>query len=242
MACAGMGEEKEETFKIVSGIMQLKFSRSDQEATLQETVSAFQSGGIVALPTDTVYGFAVALNQPEAAERLYAIKERPHSQPTAILIGKNTQLDTYLAPRSPLVSQLCDSFWPGNLTCILPSAPSFSHLCQGDQLDVVGVRWQAHPFVEAVINALGVPLVATSANRRGTAPCSDPVHLEKEFGNELALIVADPDYKEQPASTVIRITHGMIEVCREGALPLKELTKRVHELSPDTRIAHHPSC
>ncbi|HLK46404.1 MAG TPA: L-threonylcarbamoyladenylate synthase, partial [Acidimicrobiales bacterium] len=141
---------------------------------MDETVSVLRAGGVVLLPTDTVYGLAVATACPGAVEQLFALKGRARDVPIAVLVAGEAQAWSIASPSpaSP-ARRLASRWWPGPLTLVVPRRPGWEVDIGGDGA-TVGVRCPDHDLVRELCRAVG-PLATTSANRHGSAtPATAP--------------------------------------------------------------------
>jgi L-threonylcarbamoyladenylate synthase len=182
---------------------------------------ALRAGEVVAIPTDTVYGLAAAIDKPEAIDRLYAIKGRPDEKAIPVLITDPEHVKR-LSPRvSATAARLAWSFWPGALTLVLPALP---HLPRGvtdvtgDGLQTVAVRVPDNALARAIIAAAGGALAVTSANRSGAAPALEAREVD---GFELSQPLLVIDGGRAPGgvpSTIVLATSEQPEILREGAI------------------------
>jgi len=183
-----------------------------------------RSGGIVALPTDTVYGIAVSLDTPDGIERLFAAKQRPPDKAIALLIGEAPQADEIgVLTRAGRV--LAERFWPGGLTLVLRrrSDRQLPALAGGGAgLETVGLRVPDHDAPRTLARAVG-PLPTTSANRSGEAEARDAAELEAQLGHAVDLILDGGAAHGGPASTVVDATTDPVRILREGAVPSEEI-------------------
>lgn len=203
--------------------MPAKIIDSRDPEALQLALSALKQQKIIALPTDTVYGFATSVSAEHALRQLYKIKKRPFSQPTALLVASGINLFPYVAEITRVAERLIESFWPGALTIIVKSNPRFYSLCQGKEKNSLGIRFPDHPFVEELINKLGVPLVATSANERDQEPASNAISLWGAFREHLGVIIEDQHFKPQPCSTVVDVRGSSFRIIRSGAITAEHI-------------------
>ena len=189
-----------------------------------EAVRALQDGGVIALPTDTVYGIAVALDTPGGIERLFAAKSRPPDRAIALLLADPDQA-LEIGDMTPAAEALARSFWPGGLTLVvprrrdrpLPAALTGGALAPG-AIPTVGLRVPDHDAPRALARALG-PLPTTSANRSGEPEARDADEIERLLGKALALILDGGPARGGPASTVVDVTGGTPRIVRSGAIP-----------------------
>src|SRR3954468_9781705 len=130
-------------------------------------VRALEAGEAIVVPTDTVYGVAVALSVPGATRQLFALKDRPDEVPIAVLVASPAQAGELVEPLTGTVARVADALWPGPLTVVLRRRPDVDVDLGGDGA-TVGVRCPDHSFVRALAAEVG-PLATTSANRHGEA-------------------------------------------------------------------------
>src|SRR5690606_1133445 len=153
--------------------MQTELALTDNELNTRETirraVTMLQSGEVVALPTETVYGLAADALNPVAVEKIFSAKDRPHFDPLIVhLPHKNSLWEVAEIPAeiSKTVIQLVETFWPGPLTLLLPKKPLISDLVTAG-LPTVAVRQCQHPIFQRIIKNFGGPIAAPSANLFG---------------------------------------------------------------------------
>ena len=183
---------------------------------------ALRAGQVVAIPTDTVYGLAAAVDRSEAIERLYAIKGRPDEKAIPVLISDAEHIER-LSPRlSMMAVRLARAFWPGALTLVLQGRldlPSGVTDVTGDGLRTVAVRVPDNAMALAIIAAAGGALAVTSANRSGAAPAVEAREVaEFEFSHPVLVIDGGRAAGGVP-STIVRTTGEHAEILREGAIP-----------------------
>jgi L-threonylcarbamoyladenylate synthase len=138
-------------------------------------ISILRAGGVIAFPTETCYALGCRAGDTTAVERLVQLKQRPGGKPLPVLIHSAEALREDL-PESPLYV-LADAFWPGPLTLVVPAFPGLAAPVTAGT-NMVGVRVSAHPTAQALVKALGEPLVATSANLSGQPAATAPEQVE----------------------------------------------------------------
>ena len=143
-------------------IVQLSGEAPDP-ALLAEAAAVIRRGGLVAFPTETVYGLAADATNPKAIERLNQVKGRPPEKPYSLHLHSAAQVQDFVTAVSPVAAKLMERFWPGPLTIVMPSKDG----------KTVGFRLPNHPVASAFLKACGVPVVAPSANRSGSPPPTD---------------------------------------------------------------------
>lgn len=195
-----------------------------------EAISVLGAGGVVAIPTDTVYGIGVALMTPGGIERLYAAKQRPPDKAIALLLADAAQA-AEIGEISHAAAALAEAFWPGGLTLVvprrtdmtLPAALTGGALAPG-AIPTVGLRVPNHDAPRALARALG-PLPTTSANRSGEPELRDADAIEAELGPSLELILDGGPASGGPASTVVDCSGPEPIIRREGAIPAAEISR-----------------
>ena len=190
----------------------------DGPAAHAEAIALLRAGGIVAVPTDTVYGIAADMALPDAIERLFAAKQRPPEKAVAVLLADAAQADG-LGALSPAAAVLARRFWPGGMTLVLPVRPEarLPRVLAGGA-PTIGVRVPDHPTPRAIAAVLG-PLPTTSANRSGEADARDAREILERLGDSLAMVLDGGPVRGGPASTVVDCTLEWPSILREGAIP-----------------------
>jgi L-threonylcarbamoyladenylate synthase len=183
-----------------------------------EIEAALADGGVVAIPTDTVYGLAARLDRPEAIASIFALKGRPGDVALPVLIGKYKQIHEIAAEWPDEVARLAARFWPGPLTVVVRALEGIGPLL-GASDDTVGVRQPKHSLVRALCRDIG-PLAVTSANQHGEPPCTTAQDVVDAFANtpaELRLVV-DGGRCDGAPSTVLNGTVSPPVCLRDGAI------------------------
>jgi len=196
-------------------------------AALTEAALAMRAGGIVGIPTETVYGIAV-VPFPEALAAVIAAKQRPDDKGIALLIDGLDQVDG-LVDVAESARRLAEHHWPGALTLVLPLLrPELVPEVLTGGRDTLGLRIPDHPVPRALARELG-PIAVTSANRSGEPAALVPEELIAAVGHSLALVLDDGPVRGGVASTVVSVDRdGSWRVLREGALEQAALEAAVH--------------
>ncbi len=195
---------------------------SQIQKQVETGISILKQGGIVAFPTDTVYGLGACVNLQSAVERVYQVKERPWSMALPLLLAHTSQMDE-IAEEIPAVARLlARSLLPGALTMVLRRSELVSDMVTAGSM-TVAVRVPAHPVPVVLVEGLGVPIVGTSANLSGqpSALTADEVHAQ--FGDKIDLVIDGGRCLGGEESTIIDVTGEMPVVLREGAISKEEL-------------------
>jgi L-threonylcarbamoyladenylate synthase len=200
----------------------------DGDDARAEAVSLLRAGGIVAVPTDTVYGIAADLALPDAIERLFAAKRRPPDKAIAVLLADAAQAGV-LGVVGPAARVLGARFWPGGLTLVLPVRPDarLPGVLAGGA-PTIGVRVPDHAAPRALAAVLG-PLPTTSANVSGEPDARDAAEIAACLGSALALVLDGGPIRGGPASTVVDCTGARPVVRRVGAIPVDEIARTLAE-------------
>jgi len=196
----------------------------DGDAARAEAVDLLRAGGIVAVPTDTVYGIAADMALPDAIERLFAAKRRPPEKAVAVLLADAAQAAT-LAVVGPAARVLGERFWPGGLTLVLPvrTGAVLPRVLAGGA-PTVGVRVPDHAAPRALAAILG-PLPTTSANVSGEPDARDAQEIAALLGDALALVIDGGPIHGGLASTVVDLTLDLPVIRREGAIPAAQIAE-----------------
>ncbi len=181
-----------------------------------------RAGGLVAIPTETVYGLAASALNGEAVKKIYTAKNRPGDNPLISHIADFSQLAPLVREVPPAAEKLARAFWPGPLTVILPSSGIIaSEACCG--LDTVSVRFPAHPLAQAVIRAAGVPLAAPSANPSGKPSPTTFQHVFEALNGKVDAILDGGSCQVGVESTVVSLAGEMPRLLRPGGVTLAQL-------------------
>jgi tRNA threonylcarbamoyl adenosine modification protein (Sua5/YciO/YrdC/YwlC family) len=195
----------------------------DLTAFHRPAVDALRAGEVVLLPTDTVYGIAVAATLPGATARLFALKDRSEGQPVAVLVADRDQALSLVDDRSPGPTRVMDRLWPGPLTLVMRRSPAAAALELGGDPSTVGVRCPDHPFVRALAREVG-PLATTSANRHGRPTPVDANGAAASLVGPVALVV-DGGALGSVASTVVDVTGDRPVILRDGAVSVADIER-----------------
>lgn len=192
------------------------------EATLTEVVHCLLQGGVVVIPTDTVYGLAAHPQFPDAVARLYAMKARDYQKPIALLASDVSAIERFGATLS-LQAKALARHWPGALTLVLPMSQSSLRTPKACGNPEEGFRIPDHAWTRRLLAACGGVLRVTSANLSGAQPATDVPQALADVGLTADLVVDDGVSPGGVASTVVRVCAENVSVLREGAIHLKEM-------------------
>jgi L-threonylcarbamoyladenylate synthase len=189
---------------------------------LDEAVRAIRAGGVVAVPTETLYGLAVDPFRAESVERVFAVKGRVAGRALPLIASDADQVTERFGALPVLARRLALRFWPGPLTMLLAAPLS---LAPGVVAGTgkVGVRIPAHAVARALCRACGLPLTATSANISGEPPSGDPDEVERCFGDRIDVLVDSGKTAGGLPSTIVDVTGSSPRLVRAGAIRWDEI-------------------
>ncbi|MCI0899636.1 MAG: threonylcarbamoyl-AMP synthase [Chloroflexi bacterium] len=191
---------------------------------LERAVAVLKNGGVVAIPTDTLYGLAADVFNTAALDRVFAVKGRPDDLALPVLVSGWEQVKRVAENFPPQAQNLAERFWPGGLTLVVQKIPGLpDRLTAGGP--TVAVRMPGHPVPIQLIDGLGGPITGTSANISGDADIPSLAELTAQIGGRVDYIVKSGPVPEGKASTVIDITSGHPKLLREGAIPFERLLR-----------------
>lgn len=189
---------------------------------LDEVLLRLREGGVVAIPTDTLYGLAADIGNMGALGLIFDIKGRPADLALPVLVGSWDQVGMVALAEDCGVHRIAAEFWPGSLTLVLPRAPSLSDLITGGR-ETVAVRMPSHWIPLNLAIGLGRPITGTSANRSGQANLNSPDEIRKVLGDSLSDVVSLGPAPGGLQSTIVDMTGDCPVLLREGATPFAEV-------------------
>jgi L-threonylcarbamoyladenylate synthase len=187
---------------------------------IPSALEVLRGGGLVAFPTDTVYGLAALVGDSAGIDRLYEAKSRAANKAIAVLIADLDQLARLTPGLAPAARRLAERFWPGALTLVLPKRLNLP--ANLSPLPTVGVRMPDHAFARALIRAAG-PLATTSANVSGEANPLASRDVLEQLGGRIELILDGGTVAGGVPSTVVDCTRQPLQILRAGAIPAGEI-------------------
>ncbi len=200
---------------------------------IDRAVSLINSGALVGLPTETVYGLAADADNPEAVAKVFVAKGRPADHPLIVHLGADDLLTHYAWDIPDDAWALAEAFWPGPLTMILKKSTKVLDVVTGQQ-ETVGLRMPGHPVALTLLRALaeskrraGLPgggLAAPSANRFGRISPTTAHHVAAELGDSVALILDGGDCRVGIESTIVDLSRGAPVILRPGAITAEQLS------------------
>ena len=198
--------------------------------SVPEAVAKLQTGGIVAIPTETVYGLAGRIDDNSALKQIFMVKQRPFFDPLIVHVSDLGQAKRLTRDWPAVFDVLANAFWPGPLTLIARKAESVSSLITSG-LETVALRWPNHPVALQILKELQIPLAAPSANLFGKTSPTTAAHVEKEFMGEVPVVDGGPS-EVGVESTVLAYdesTPGTLHILRPGGISRADIQKVLRE-------------
>jgi L-threonylcarbamoyladenylate synthase len=186
-------------------------------AAVTRAAELLRAGEVVALPTETVYGLAANALDARAVARIFEAKGRPAHNPVIVHVASREMARECVAAWPSLADTLARSFWPGPLTLVLPRSEKIPDAVTAGG-PTVGVRWPAHPFIQAVILECGFPLAAPSANLSNAVSPTNAAHVNAALGGKIRLIVDGGQSQVGIESTVLDLTANPPRILRPGMI------------------------
>lgn len=210
-------------------------TQADVDRAIPVVAAHLRAGGLLAYPTETVYGLGSAIG-PEALAELAQLKGRVRGKPFLLLVADRTMAESAGLVFNASAAALANGFWPGPLTLVLPGGEGrLPDALRGPE-GGIAVRHTSHRLMARLVAGLGEPLTSTSANRPGEPPAPGPEKIAEFFRAAVAsgrlLILDGGVLGNVPPSTVVDCTQVAPRMIREGALPRSELRRAVGRLAP----------
>ncbi len=202
------------------------------EKNLEKAAEILKEGGLVAFPTETVYGLGANALNPQAVSKIFEVKKRPRFDPLIVHLAKAEEAKKYVKQWPFLAEKLSQAFWPGPLTLVLYKNQLIPPIVTAG-LSTVALRVPSHPVAQKLLIKAGVPVAAPSANPFGFVSPTRAEQIKETIGKEVDLILEAGQSPLGLESTVISLIAGKPEVLRLGSLTLEEIEK----VCPEVKIA-----
>jgi L-threonylcarbamoyladenylate synthase len=189
-------------------------------SSLREALNILRRGGVIAVPTDTVYGLVARGDRDDSVSKIYKIKGRPPEKPLVLFLSSVSQLEK-IAFLDEVIRKVANTFWPGPLTLVLKAkSEAPQHLVS--RKGKIGVRIPNHPLILEILQSIDFPLASTSANPSGEPPVSKREEVSNTLGSSVDLILGDRA-KGEPPSTVVDVSVDPPILLRKGPISIREL-------------------
>ena len=198
--------------------------------TVERAAAILKGGGLVALPTETVYGLGANAFDPVAVAKIFAAKERPFFDPLIVHVPEIDWLPRVVRDFPPVARRLAERFWPGPLTLVLPKSDAIPDLVTSG-LSSVGVRIPDHDLTRRVLQLANVPVAAPSANPFGRLSPTSAEHVRVQLGDRVDAILDGGPCRIGIESTVLEIDGDRLTLLRPGGIPVEEIVALVGHVS-----------
>lgn len=189
---------------------------------VDRALDVLHAGGLVAIPTETVYGLAADASNVVAVQRIFAVKGRPVAHPVIVHLAAPAQLADWAATVPPSAAALAESCWPGPLTLLVPRASHVLDVVTGGRPSV-GVRVPAHPLTQELLTRFGGGLAAPSANRFGRVSPTTADHVRADLGTDVDFVLDGGPCPIGVESTIVDCTVDPPQVLRPGGIPTEHI-------------------
>lgn len=196
--------------------------RDPGPAPIAHAAGILRAGGLVAFPTETVYGLGADATSPAAVRRIYEAKERDPSDPLIVHIASAPAIDGVARDVPPAARKLIDAFWPGPLTLVLPRSERIAPAVSAGR-DTVAVRMPSHLVARALIDAAGIPVAAPSANRFMRTSATTAAHVLEDLEGRIDLVLDGGPADAGIESTVVAFDGDAVTLLRPGAVPVEDI-------------------
>ena len=207
---------------------------------VEGAIEILKNGGIVAFPTDTVYGLGGDVFNVATVQRIYRVKERSKNLPLPVLLADSTQLADIVASVPEIARYLMRHFWPGGLTLVLPKKDTLPDIITAGS-NKVAVRIPDHVVPISLIRGLGVPIIGTSANISDKPSPVTAEEVEQQIGSQVDLIIDMGRCPGGLESTVVDVTGEIPVVLRQGVISEGEIRRLYQEYAREVDKSAHCS-
>jgi L-threonylcarbamoyladenylate synthase len=194
----------------------------EDPTSLHRAVEVLGNGGVVAIPTETVYGLAAAVNNPSSLNKVFSVKGRPTTHPLIAHLSSIEQLNEWAIDISDDAKSLANACWPGPLSILLKKSVNLPYLVTGNRETAV-FRVPANDFTRRLIDATQVPLAAPSANRFGKVSPTTAQHVLDDLGSDVDLIIDGGPCTIGVESTIVDFTCDPPQLLRPGGIPQEDI-------------------
>lgn len=200
----------------------MKVLKGSDPLALKEAAEVLREGGLVAFPTETVYGLGAKAFDPLAVARVFEVKGRPRFDPLIVHIGRREEVEALWLRVPPLAKRLWERFWPGPLTLVYYKRPEVPDIVTAG-LETVAVRMPSHPVALALLREAAIPIAAPSANSFGRLSPTRAEHVIDDLGDKVDLILDGGPCPIGVESTILSLAYNPPRLLRPGGVPVEEI-------------------
>ena len=193
---------------------------------LAQAVQILREDGVVAYPTETVYGLGASMLSAHAVDRIFEIKGRESGKPISLMIAGLDMLNSLCYEITDQAAHLIEAFWPGPLTLVFLASEQLPDYLRNES-GTVGIRFPKHELSTELVRLLGAPITSTSANRSGQPAASDAVQVAAQLGGRVDCLIDGGICSGKIPSTVVDVTGAAPKLLRQGAIAFSEIELRV---------------
>jgi L-threonylcarbamoyladenylate synthase len=197
--------------------------KPDRKA-IKKAVDILKKGGVIAFPTETVYGLGANGLNPVAVAKIFEIKNRPFFDPVILHIAKKDDIKILWKKIDERAEKLIEKFWPGPLSIVLPKTEIVPYIVTGG-LETVAIRMPSHPVAIEIIKMAGFPIAAPSANLFGKLSPTEAIHVQNQIGEKIEIIIDGGKCPVGIESTVIDLTTEKSIILRPGGISKEDIEK-----------------
>jgi L-threonylcarbamoyladenylate synthase len=191
---------------------------------ISAAVAALKRGEVIAFPTETLYGLGADALNPAAVEKVFQLKGRDAASPIPILIADRAMLLNMVSEVPPLAEELIARFWPGPLTIVLPARHNVPRPLV-NPAGAIGVRISSQPIAAELVQALGHPLTATSANPSGKPPARTAQAARESFSGQIDIFIDGGKLTSETGSTVVEVVGDRLKIIRKGEIDKSQIAE-----------------
>lgn len=210
------------------------------ERMIEKAASILQKGGLVAFPTETVYGLGANGLNAQACKKIYEAKGRPSDNPLILHISELDELDQIVKETPTLAKKVIEAFWPGPITLIFPKADCVPHEITGG-FETVAVRFPSHILAQKIIHKAGFPIAAPSANSSGKPSPTRASHVVFDLDGKIDMIVDGGSTEVGLESTILDMTQEKPILLRPGAITKEMIQSVIGEIDVDPAVLSKPT-
>lgn len=213
----------------------LDAQNENKQDSIKTAAEILRNGGLVAIPTETVYGLAANALDPVAVEKIFQAKGRPQDNPLIVHIPDISWLEKYAEDIPEQAYRLAEAYWPGPMTIVLKKKSIIPSVVAAG-LDTVGIRFPSNPIAREIIRAAGVPLAAPSANLSGKPSPTEALHVYNDLNGKIDAVVDGGPCGVGVESTVITLCDGTPRILRPGGITPEQMRKVIGRVDIDEAV------